>query len=115
MIMLLHTDNSLSLYDKECKPLQSWTDISVEETIKEFPELLEVGGNLYWVLRTQLKTRIYTINGLEVTSALSKSSLLSTTPIKKISEQEVEVRRSDGVEIRLNLETGEIKKLKKRR
>ena len=115
MIMLLHTDNTLGLYDKECRPVQTWTDIEVEETIKEFPELIEVGGNKYWVLRTQLKTRIYTINGMEVTTALGNSSLLPTTPIKRSSGHEVEVRRADGIEIRLNLETGEIKKLKKRR
>lgn len=115
MIMLLHIDNTLGLYDKECRPVQTWTDIEVEETIKEFPELIEVGGNKYWVLRTQLKTRIYTINGMEVTTALGNSSLLPTTPIKRSSGHEVEVRRADGIEIRLNLETGEIKKLKKRR
>jgi hypothetical protein len=115
MVMLLHTDNSLSLYDKECKPLEAWKDITVEETIKDFPELMEAGGNLYWILRTQVKTRIYTINGLEITSSLGNHSLLSGTPVKKVSEQEVEVRRTDGAEIRLNLETGDIKKLKKRR
>ena len=115
LIMLLHTDNTIGLYDRECRPVQPWTDIDVEETIKEFPELIEVSGNRYWVLRTRLKTRIYTINGMEVTSVLGNSSLLPTTPVKKSAGHEVEVRRADGVEIRLNLETGEIKKLKKRR
>ena len=115
MIMLLHTDNSLSLYDRECKQLEAWTDINVDETIKDFPELMETGGNRYWILRTQVKTRIYTINGLEITNVLGTQSLLPNTPVKKISDNEVEVRRSDGADIRLNLETGNIKKLKKRR
>jgi len=115
LIMLLHTDNSLSLYDRECRPLEAWRDIEVEETIKEFPELLEMGGNLYWILRTQLKTRIYSVNGLEITSSLGNHSLLPSTPVKRVSDAEVEVRRSDGAEIRLNLETGDLKKLKKRR
>ena len=115
MIMLLHTDNSLSLYDRECKPLEAWKDISVEETIKDFPELMETGGNLYWILRTQVKTRIYTINGLEITNVLGAHSLLTNTPVKKVSATEIEVRRSDGADIRMNLETGDIKKLKKRR
>ena len=62
-VMLLHPGNVLRLYDKSGNTYPAWSDISVDETIKEFPELIEVGNNKYWILRTALATHIYTVNG----------------------------------------------------
>lgn len=111
-IMLLHMDNRLRLYDKQCRPYPAWSDISAEETIKSFPELLKLGKNHYWILRTQLKTRIYTINGIEVTAALKQKELMPGTPVKPYSDEEVIVKTTQGKQIRLNLETGVTKKVK---
>lgn len=111
-IMLLHMDNRLRLYDRECRPYPAWSDISTEETIKSFPELLTLGKNHYWILRTQLKTRIYTINGIEVTAALKQKELMPETPVKPYSDEEVIVKTTQGKQIRLNLETGVTKKVK---
>ena len=110
--MLLHTDNTLRLYDKECRPFEAWSDITTKETIKEFPELLKVGTNRYWILRSVLKTRIYTINGIEVTKELKRFELLSNTPIKVVSNNEVIVKVTGNKNYRLNLETGDTEKVK---
>lgn len=111
-IMLLHMDNRLRLYDRQCRPYPAWSDISVKETIKVFPELLKLGKNHYWILRTQLKTRIYTINGIEVTASLKQKELMPETPVKPYSDEEVIVKTVQGKQIRLNLETGVTKKVK---
>lgn len=111
-IMLLHTDNTLRLYDKECRPFDAWIDITAKETIKTFPELIKAGKNRYWVLRTVLKTRIYTINGIEVTRELKRFELLPNTPVKVVSENEVIVKVTGNKNYKLNLETGETKKVK---
>lgn len=113
VIMLLHTDNSLRLYDRECNPYPAWNNIKTTETIKEFPELIKVGKNKYWVLRTQLQTIIYTINGNPVTKFTNRNILLPTTDLKVISDSEVAVTTKEGKDIILNLENGKIKKLKK--
>lgn len=112
-IMVLHSDNTLSLYDKYGKPSPLWSDISVEETIKEFPELIKIGGSNYLVLRTQLYTRIYSINGNPVSSALTgKRSLSYDTPIIEVGGSIVKIRTIDGKEIILNLETGKFSRSK---
>jgi hypothetical protein len=112
-IMLLHIDNTLRLYTRDCKTYPAWNNITASETIKTFPELLKVGRNRYWVLRTQLQTIIYTINGNPV-SKFSKRDLLAPETIIKIrSDQEVEVVTKEGKTIILNLENGQIKRLRK--
>ena len=103
-IMLLHTDNTLRLYDRECRPFEAWSDITTKETIKGFPELLKVGKNRYWILKSVLKTRIYTINGIEVTRELKRFELLPNTPVKVVSDNEVIVKVTGNKNYRLNLE-----------
>jgi len=111
-IMLLHTDNTLRLYDRDCRHYPAWNDISREETIKEFPELVKVGRNKYWVLRTQLETIIYTINGNPVTKFTGKNSLMPGTEVTITSQSEVRVTTKEGKNVILNLESGKVKRLK---
>lgn len=112
-IMLLHTDNCLRLYDRECKPYPAWNDIKTPETIKEFPDLIKVGQNRYWVLRTQIQTIIYTINGNPVTKFTNKNILSPATGLKVVSNSEVIVTTNGGKDIILNLESGKIKRYRK--
>ncbi|MEN6619067.1 MAG: hypothetical protein ABFC28_06170 [Rikenellaceae bacterium] len=112
-IMLLHTDNSLRLYDRECNNYPAWNNIKTAETIKDFPELIKVGKNKYWVLRTQLQTIIFTINGNPVTTFSDRNILMPATELKIISDSEVMVTTKAGTDVILNLENGKIKRLKK--
>jgi hypothetical protein len=59
-----------------------------------------------------LKTRIYTINGIEVTRELKRFELLPNTPVKVVSDNEVIVKVTGNKNYRLNLETGDTKKVK---
>ncbi|MFA5849606.1 MAG: hypothetical protein WC833_06965 [Bacteroidales bacterium] len=111
-IMLLHTDNTLRLYDRDCRHYPAWNDISREEAIKEFPELIKVGRNKYWVLRTHLETIIYTINGNPVTKFSGKNSLMPGTEIQITSQSEVMVTTKEEKNVILNLENGKVKRLK---
>jgi len=113
VIMLLHADNFLRLYDRACNPYPAWNDIRTNEKIKMFPELIFVGKNSYWVLRTQLQTIIFTVNGNPVTKFANRNVLLPTTDLNIISENEVEVTTKEGKNVILNLENGQIKRLKK--
>ena len=65
-VMILHKDNSIGMYDLHGQLRSGWQGISVEgETIKKLPELLEVNGIRYWVVRTSECTRIYSFEGGE--------------------------------------------------
>jgi hypothetical protein len=111
-IMLLHTDNVLRLYDKNCKPYPAWSDISLPETIREFPELKNFGGNHYWILRTSLRTMIYNINGIPVTDIREKNRLKPDSPVISLKASDVLVQTLQNRSIVINLETGEIKRYK---
>jgi len=110
-IMLLHTDNTLRLYDRMALPYGAWNDIKVEEIIKSFPELIEIGTNKYFVLRTGVRTMIYTINGNLVTQFPDKNRLKCDSPIMPVGDSYVKVRTVQERDILLNLETGKIRRL----
>lgn len=111
-IMLLHADNTLRLYDRMALPYPAWKDITLEETIKDFPELIEVGANKYWVLRTGVRTVIYTINGNPVTTFSDKNRLKPDSPVLPAGDSYVKVRSVQERDILLDLETGKTRRLK---
>jgi len=111
-IMLLHTDNTLRLYDKNCKPYPTWSDINLPETIREFPELKDFGGNRYWILRTSLRTMIYSVNGIPVTDIKEKNRIKPDSPVIPLTGSDVLVQTLQGKNISINLETGDIKRYK---
>lgn len=113
-IMLLHTDNTLRLYDKNCKPVEGWKDITTEEMIEGFPELMKIGESQYWILRTRLRTLIYRFSGETIGDLSGKNTLLPDTKIRILSGTKVAVTTRKGKEVSLDLENGEIKKLRKR-
>ena len=105
-VMLLHVDNTLRLYDKQGNRHRLQVEISTEETIKEFPELIEIEGNSYWVVRTPIKCMIYSLTGEALTEASGKGRLKSDTEIIALGEGKVKVTATSGTEYRLNLATG---------
>ena len=63
--MVLHTDNSLERYNLHGRKPEGWKGIRAPETVKNLPELLEVRGKRYWVVRTSVRTLIYPFEGGE--------------------------------------------------
>ncbi|PKO98573.1 MAG: hypothetical protein CVU13_09050 [Bacteroidetes bacterium HGW-Bacteroidetes-8] len=111
-IMLLHKDNTLRLYDRTAGVYPRWNNISVEERIKSFPELIVSGENRYWVLRTSLRTMIYSINGTPVANFTGEMRLANNTPVKPDRQGVVTVKTASGKNISVDLETGNIKRSK---
>ena len=65
-LMVLHGDNTVEMYTLKGKKMPSWKTIAPQnQTIKELPELLEVGEGRYWIVRTSLQTLIYPSDGGE--------------------------------------------------
>ncbi len=63
VVQVLHTDNTIGMYDLHGKPVPDWKVIKSDETIKSLPELLKVKGKRYWVVRTSVRTLVYGANG----------------------------------------------------
>ena len=65
-IMVLHSDNTLQMYNLKGKKPEAWKGIAVaDETIKALPERLTSGGKDFWVVRTSIQTLIFPFYGGE--------------------------------------------------
>ncbi|MBQ9193524.1 MAG: hypothetical protein IJ156_07380 [Bacteroidales bacterium] len=64
-VMVLHKDNSLEMYNLHGQKASGWKGIRAPETVKALPELLEVKGRKYWVVRTSIRTLVYGFEGGE--------------------------------------------------
>lgn len=62
-VLVLHKDNTVSMYDIHGRKPASWKDITAKETIKSLPELLVVKGKRYWIVRTSVRTLIFGADG----------------------------------------------------
>lgn len=111
MFMVLHKDNTLSLYGVDGNYVPGWSQISLNEPIVKMPELLKVGENFYIDVRTSQQTLIYNLNGLIVADFTKKKKLKPDTDIKIVSENELKAISIDGTELIINIETGNIKKM----
>ncbi len=64
-VMVLHKDNTLERYNLHGQKPEGWKGIRAPETVKDLPELIQVGGKNYWVVRTSIRTLIYPFAGGE--------------------------------------------------
>jgi len=64
-VIVVHKDNTVGMYNIHGKMLDGWNGIAPEETIKSLPELLDVDGAKYWVIRTSGMAQIYPLLGGE--------------------------------------------------
>lgn len=62
-VMLLHKDNSLEMYNLHGQKPADWKGIYAPETVKSLPELVQVNGKSYWVVRTSVRTLVYGFYG----------------------------------------------------
>lgn len=103
-VMVLHTDNSLEMYNLHGERAEGWNGINAPETVKSLPELLELNGHRYWVVRTSVRTLIYPFGGGEALTTEDGGRMLRPdTPITPTSRG-VSVQCYDGRtrDIRLN-------------
>lgn len=104
--MVLHTDNTLGLYDMQGKPLETWKGFETDETIKALPELLEVNSALYWVVTTSRQTVICDFTGRPVADFSGSMMLRPGVEIKRSAADKVEVETYDGKVWVLDLKSG---------
>ena len=109
--LILHTDNTLGLYNHRGEPATGWNEITVSETIRALPERVKVGGNYYWLLRTAYRTLIYDAFGKPVAD-FDQYELMPDSKFVVYSNDAVVVKTKAGKDMILNLKTGELKRYK---
>lgn len=112
VIMLLHNDNTLRLYDKWGRPAELWNNITLEETIKQLPELAESGGYKFWIVRTSVRTEIFTINGNLAGDFSGRNMLKPNTQLIFSDKGEVRATTISDRDIQINLLSGQFKRIR---
>ena len=63
--MVLHKDNTIALYNLHGQLAEGWSNIVCEDSVISLPELLEVSGKKYWIVRTAREALLFGFNGGE--------------------------------------------------
>lgn len=92
-VLVLHKDNTVEMYDLKGKKPDSWKGISSDEKIKSLPEMIIVGENTFWVVRTSMQVLIYPFYGGKPLNSFKGDSMF-------MPDAEVKVRNSTTVEAR---------------
>ncbi len=96
-IMVLHKDNTVEMYNLKGDKPASWKGITAQETIKNLPERMTVGGSTFWVVRTSVQTLIYPFYGGEPLTAFSGDQMIRPdSEVKVVDGVTVEVVCYDG-------------------
>lgn len=103
-IMVLHKDNSLARYNLHGEKAPGFKGIRAPETVKNLPELLELKGKRYWVVRTSIQTLIYPFEGGEPLFKAEGGKMLKPDAVLVPSSKGVNAECYDGKtrEIKLN-------------
>ncbi len=109
-VVVLNADNSVSWYDISGKPVAGWSDIVAPEFIKELPQIADLGGVRYWILRAPSQLLLYTIEGKRIEMADKKKKIDRDCEPVFVEKGVIRVKCTDGKEYNWNLETGKIKK-----
>lgn len=102
-IMVLHKDNTIEMYNLKGRKPDAWKGIAPSETIKSLPEMLVVGGNNFWVVRTSMQTLIYPFYGGEPVTVLEGDSKI---------RPDSEVKVVDGTSVQVNCYNGKTRTVK---
>ena len=96
-IMVLHKDKTIEMYNLKGQKPASWKGIALQETIKELPERIEVGGRTYWIVRTSKQTLIYPFTGGEpLTTFTGQQMIMPDSSVDVVDEASVQVQCYDG-------------------
>ena len=103
-IMVLHKDNTLERYNLHGEKVAGFKGIRAPETVKNLPELLELKGKRYWVVRTSIETLIYPFEGGEPLFKADGGKMLKPDALLTPTSKGVSAECYDGKtrEIKLN-------------
>lgn len=96
-VMVLHKDNTIEMYNLKGQKPSLWKGITASETIKNLPEKITVGGNIFWVVRTSLQTLIYPFYGGEPLTIFEGDKMIrQDSAVKALDATTVEFTCYDG-------------------
>lgn len=110
-VLVLNEDNSVSVYKLTRDKIAGGVKIKAPELVKKLPEVKRINGKNYLFLRSVLQTRIYTIDGKEISGKEKKRAISNESDITLIGGDEIKVTGVDGKEFIFNLVNGKTRKV----
>ena len=95
-VMVLHTDNTIGMYDIHGKPREGWKGITAEETITALPELVKLGDRKFWAVRTAGRMLFFDFYGGETLTDFTGNRIISPTSAIETRDASVTVTCVDG-------------------
>lgn len=94
--VVLHKDNTIGMYDLHGKAYKGWEGIKTSDTIKSLPELLEVKGKKYWVIRTSVQSLIYSFKGGEPLTKAEGDKMIRPDSRIEVKDGKISATSYDG-------------------
>lgn len=103
-VVLIHPGNRIGMYSLEGKPRSWWKGISLNETVKQLPELISSAGVSYWLARTSEAAYILPLEGGEPLSpSAGDKRLRPDAEVKAVKDGIVSAVCLDGKERNIKL------------
>lgn len=110
--MAIAEDNTIiHRYLKSGKPVLNWRDIKSEQFVKTLPQLLELNGKQYWIVRNAYTVEFYSKDGLPVEIKDKRRRIAPDSPVEPVGGSEVKVVGINDKEFVVNIETGKTRRL----
>ena len=109
-IMVLDEKNRVAIYKVERNRLSPPTEIACGEFVKELPELVTIENEDYLFVRTVTQTKIFTIQGYEITGKEKRGRIAPDGQIKILENSKIEYMGTDGKTYVMDLNTGRSQK-----
>lgn len=102
--MVIHKDNTVALYNLHGQIAEGWNGIVCEDSVISLPELIEVAGKKYWIVRTAREALLFGFNGGEAVKRETGSKSTRRDSEFEIVEKGLRVTCNDGKQriIKLN-------------
>lgn len=110
-LLVINGDNTITKYSLDGTPAGGWKDIHAPEFTRELPQEVTLFGHPYLVMRTMGATRIYNLDGTEVTARNWRRPIAKESRLTPQGDGFIKVMGVDGKEFLLNLKSGRIKRL----
>ena len=97
IMMVLHKDNTLEMYDFSGKKPSYWKGIECKEPIRGLPERLTVGDRNFWAVRTASQILIYPFEGGKPINSFSGNNMyVPTSKVEIINSNTIQANCYDG-------------------
>ena len=96
-MMVLHDDRTIEMYNLKGQKPESWKGVRLQETVKNLPERIVVGGKSFWVVRTSIQTLIFPFTGGEPLTVFEGDKMIRPdSEVSIVDITSVEVESYDG-------------------